>query len=395
MAQVATILGERLPLKLSPTFLQRAACPLCLKWTYIDNVVTRHSRTSAVRGAAAHLAIAVLTKLCLDQKIAPTELADEQLRKAIADGTPHEVYAEIGNIFDWVAQWRDRFFLRHKQLVGFEEKMAIDESFHEAAWHEAAYRGIVDVIHIVDRTTAIVTDYKSQPNVLSQTALDQHVQGSFYCWLVSKFYPHIEEFVFRVWYLRYGFYAETRRTRRQLELFEQQMLVQKQKIAEIENWEPIAGEHCGVCDFIHICPLGRSGASPVADLITQDQAVELASELRVKEEWIKKARSKLKIYVEHNEDPIKLPGYAYGFPPSVTSLWDVDRLLEILPEHGLPVADFLAGKSKMMTKLVKRAARGESELLEQLDAARTLKTTTKFRGYKLAGDDENADDEEE
>jgi hypothetical protein len=393
MPPVATILGAELPLKLSPTFLERAACPLCLKWTYVDKLTTSSSRMSALRGAAAHLAIAVLTKRCLDEKILPSRLSDEHLRGAIAEATPHEIYAQIGPIFEWVSLWRERFHLQSKQLVGFEERMAIGERFEEAAWSEAAYRGIVDVIHIRDRT-AIVTDYKSQPNILSQAALDQHDKGSFYCWLVSKFYPQIEEFVFRLWYLRYGFYAETRRSRRQLDLFEQQLLVRKQKITEIERWEPVAGDHCGVCDFNHLCPLGQAPSPLASDLVTPDQAVQLASELRVKEEWVKRARGKLKVYVEKNEDPIELAGYAYGFRAIETVQHDASVLVDPLRDHDLPLSDYLAGKSKPLAKLLKNLDEG-SDLREQLEAARTVKRATKFRGYKLAGDDETTGDEEE
>ena len=394
MAQIVTILGEQLPIKLSPTFLERAACPLCLKWTYIDQIVTQYTRTNALRGAAAHLAIAVLTRRCLDERITPDRLSDEQLRRAIAESTQHEIYAEIGRIFEWIALWRERFDLQAQDLIGFEEKMAIDEKFAEVGWHEASYRGIVDVLHNPGRT-AIITDYKSQPNILSQTALDQHDKGTFYCWLTSKFYPHLEHFFFRIWYLRYGFYAETRRTRRQLDLFEQTLLVRKQKLTEIRSWDPIAGDHCGVCDFIHLCPLGHAASPPPSEVVTHRQAQQLASELRVKEEYVKRARAKLKVYVEHHEEPIELAGYGYGFRASETEAWEPTRLAEVLREHQLPVAEYLGGNRKRLTKLLKRAARQESELFEELDAARVLRTTTKFTGYKLAGDDEDAGEEEE
>jgi hypothetical protein len=393
MPPVATIAGAELPLKLSPTFLERAACPLCLKWSYIDRLITSSSRTSALRGAAAHLAIAVLTKCCLDEKILPSRLSDEHLRRAIAQATPHEIYPQIGPIFEWVSLWRERFLLQPKQLVGFEERMAISERFDEAAWSDAAYRGIVDVIHIRDRT-AIVTDYKSQPNILSQAALDQHDKGSFYCWLVSKFYPQIEEFVFRLWYLRYGFYAETRRSRHQLDLFEQQLFVRRQKIAEIERWQPIAGDHCGVCDFNHLCPLGQTSSPLASELVTHEQALKLASELRVKEEWIKRARGQLKVYVEKNEDPIELAGYAYGFRASETVQHDAGALIDPLRENDLTLSTYLVGKTKPLAKLLKKLDQA-SELRDQLEAARVVKVTTRFKGYKLAGDDETASDEEE
>lgn len=308
---VTNILGETLAQPLSPTFLERAACPLCLRWSYLDKSVPRQPRLSTLRGAVAHVAIAILTEQCLKAAILPSELTDTQLRNAIVVSAPHEVFGELGRIFEWLTLWRARFPLQPQHLVGYEERMAIDEAFGEVVWSKAAYRGIVDVIHIIGRT-AIVTDYKGKPNVLSPTALADDEQGWFYTWLVSKFYPQVNEFVFRIWYLRYGFYAETRRNRRELAAFEQRLQMKQDKIAGIECWEPIAGQHCGVCDFVACCPLANDDAELPIQIRTKEEAVRVAGELRVKEEWIKEARTQLKSYVEHNDDVV-LSGYAYGF----------------------------------------------------------------------------------
>ncbi len=393
MPQVATVLGETLQVTLSPSFVQRAACPLCLKWTYIEKLVTRYSRMTALRGQAAHLAIANLTSRCLTEEIAPRRLKDEHLRDAITAATPHEIYAEIGNIFNWVDRWRERIDLQPKNFMGHEEPIAIDEHYNEARWEDAAYRGIVDLFHKFGKT-AIVWDYKTQPNVLSQAALDQHEQGSFYCWLVSRFYPKIEEFVFRIWYLRHGFYGETRRTKRDLELFEQKLLCQRQKVVEIQSWDPIPGEHCGVCDFIHLCPLGQDCSTLPTEIITAEQAQRVASELRAKEEWAKQAKAKLKVYVEHN-DAVALPGYAYGFRASESVEWDRELVEDVLRDYGLDKDGYFNPNGKKLAQLFKRARREEGALLDRLEAARALKAKTSFRGYKVAGDDEDADEETE
>src|SRR5437763_16863349 len=95
---LATILGETLPLRLSPTFLEHAACPQCLKWTYIDNLAPRQLRRAALRGQAVHLAIAELTRLCLDANIAPSELSESEMREAMTNATPHEIFGDLGHL---------------------------------------------------------------------------------------------------------------------------------------------------------------------------------------------------------------------------------------------------------------------------------------------------------
>lgn len=392
--EVVTILGQELPIRLSPSFIGNAACPLLLKLRYIDKIETAYTRISAERGAAAHLAIAKLTDICVQEKMSPSRLADEQLRVAVAEATPHSIYAELGTIFSWVSLWRERTDLMLKFLVGFEERMAINLKYDEAPWDTADYRGIVDKIHIISKKKAIVTDYKSTPAIWAQTYLDAFEPGTFYCWLVWKFYPQIEEFIFRVNFLRYGFFRDTVRTKQQLQLYEQQLHVRRQKLREIVSWDPIPGEHCGLCDFVELCPLSQDTSELPQEIITPEQAVRVAHAVRVKEEWLKRGKAKLKSFVEHN-NPVEFNGWAYGYKASPSKKYDKVLLERVCAEYGIPFTEVVNVNGKAMKKLEKRAEKEEGALLEELAAIATYDGKTQFKGYKLAGDDEGNDNAEE
>ena len=380
--EIINVLGSQLPLKVSPNFLKNAACPLNLKLRYIDKVVDRFTKVAATRGAAVHLAIANLTKLCQQRGVIPSALNDEDVAQAVSEATPHEIYAELGTVLEWTRLWRDRFFLDARNLVGFEEKFAINEKHDECDWDTASYRGIVDVIHR-DGKMAIVTDYKSQPNVLSQTALDEHDQGSFYAWMVNKFYPQFDEFVFRINYLRYGFTAETYRSMDQIKAFERKMLMQIDKIRDIKSWDPIPGEHCNLCDFIDRCPVAQDAGDLPPAIITADQALRIGSQLRVKEEWTKKAKAMLKTYVDGSDNvTLGSGGYVYGYRASEKVTWKVDLLKAVLLEAGIPLEEVVTVNANKMKKVVKDICRRVPELEEQLMAAKVIKAATKFGGFE-------------
>ena len=258
------VLGCDLDVKISPTFLQSAACPFCLKCKYIDHIENVYIRVNTLRGQAAHEAIAELTQMALDEKMPVQELSDEQVFEAAVRHTPSEIVSEQNNILKWTLLWRDRFKLS-KHHFGHEERMALDDAFQECPWDEASYRGIVDILEVAG-PHAIVTDYKSQARPMSQHELDNHDQLTHYCWLVDKQYGGegrgIKRYSGRIWYLQYGFYHQTERTREDLALYEKRMHAQVQKIADISSWDPVPCDHCVVCDFVHICPIAENVSSP-------------------------------------------------------------------------------------------------------------------------------------
>jgi hypothetical protein len=208
--KVLEVNGEKLTIKLSPTFIDKAACPKYLKLHYVDKVDDKYVRIAAERGSAAHAAIAELIGICQEAQIQPSSLSLEQIAEAVKRHTGHHILPETGDILSWTRLWAERYKIS-KYIYGVEEKVGLDHAYDDTEWDDASYRGILDVIDI-EGTHLTVTDWKSQPHILNQSELDAHEQGTMYCWLASKLYPHIETFTFRIWYLRYGFYAETTRS---------------------------------------------------------------------------------------------------------------------------------------------------------------------------------------
>jgi hypothetical protein len=391
-----TVLGQDVRVRVSPTFLQNAACPLNLKLTYVDKVEDHFLRVSTIRGSAAHEAIADLTKMAVDEEMPFNELTDDDVIAAVQKHTPHEIYAELGNILRWVRLWRDRYQYS-KDLVGFEERLAVYDTpnWDEAPWDEADIRGILDWIEINNvHRHCIITDYKSRAGILSQGELDAHEQLSFYAWLVSKFYPHVETFTVRIWYLQYGFAGETSRTAQQIADYEDQMRLQIAKVLDIQSWDPIPGDHCGVCNFIHMCPVAKDLGPVPPEIISQTQAVEAASRIRVMEVLTSEMKKKLRKYVVAN-DAVRIGGdFVYGFKAHTSKAWDVRKVQEVLQRFGmdLPGADIVNLDKRKITKLIKSARNNENEeLADALEELAYKETSTDFKGYKALA---NEDDEE-
>lgn len=374
------ILGETLNIKLSPSFMVKAACPFYLKCQYVDKLDDRYIRVAAERGKAAHQAIDEILNYCLDNEIPPSEISDGMTRDALERHSSHGILGEILDVFKWVRKWKENFPLP-AHVIGVEQKIALDTDYDEVDFSDASYRGILDLLQIRGNH-AIVTDWKSQPNILSQTDMDAHEQGTMYCWLVQKLYPHVEKFTFRIWFLRYGFYKETFRTESDLEEFEQALIIKERKIEQINNWDPIPGPQCQYCDFIHRCPIAQDLSPISSEIIDQKQAVIAAQKITVMSSLIGELKAKLKEYVKKNDEILIGDNWIYGYQTSNSKSYPPEALGRVLDEHGHELAEYVNTDSTKMKKLLKEAARENEELRASLDLIAETKTKTTFKGYK-------------
>ncbi len=384
--KVIKILGQELKLKLSPSFMQNAACPAYLKFHYVDRIDERWVRIPAERGSAAHAAIAALLTYCMDQGAAVSDIEDGLIREAIQKHLPHKILSEAGLVFEWLRLWRDRFVLPNN-VHGIEEKIALDDEYDECAWDDASYRGILD-LNQVTNTHCIITDWKSQPHILPESELDKPLgsdvaeQFTHYAWLAWKLYPHLKTFTVRLWYLRYGFYQETSRSLEDLVLYEHALMIKERKIAEIDNWDPIPGKHCQYCDFIHMCPIALDLSPGNPEVISQDQAVLAAQRVTVMEALVKDLKGKLKLYVNSNDDIVISDNWVYGYNHKTTKQVDVKEAEVILRDHDRELSEVANVDLKKYKKLLKLASKEDPALEGELEDIMKDKHKTEFQGYR-------------
>jgi len=332
-------------------------------------------------------AIADLTQVCIKEGIQPNELEHGLIKKAVHDNTDHRLFVEVPNILEWVVRWSEHYRLS-KHMVGHEERMAIDLLYHEVDWSEADFRGIVDVIDIKGAHCTI-TDYKSQPHILSQTDLDAHYQLTFYAWLVSKFYPFVKTFEVRIWYLRYGFYAKTPRTKEQLKGFEDGLLLKVDKVMSIKDWNPIPGAYCKWCDHAGRCPVGKPDEngcfSPLPQaIINEEQAKHYGSELRVIERRRGDLSKALKEYIKGHEEPVKISdSFAFGYRQKTSVFYPPAKVLAVMKEHGVDAAGYVTFSTATMKKLLKSAKKDQPALYNDLEDASESKARTMFEGFEV------------
>lgn len=372
-----------IPLKWSPNFKQKSLCPRLLYLLYGKKERRDLIRPNLERGGAAHSALEELLGYVLDERMDISDLDNSQLAEAVERHTPHEIIGDMPTILTWLHLWRERFEIRRPEtVIGVEERIALDDDYDACEWSDASYRGILDLLEM-DDDTAVITDWKSQFNILSASDLQTHEPTTFYSWLVWKQYPYIKRFITKIWYLRYGYYSVAERNVEELELFEDNLLMHERKILTLDNIDPVPGVQCSMCDYILDCPLAIDLSPDNENIVGQEQAVLAAQRLTVMEALVKTTKAKLKEYVDANDEILTANNWVYGYKAGTTEEWEAEEVLPVLEKHGFEIASVVNIDKYKMRRLLKQAEREELEdFLADMSAVTGEKPTPQFKGYQ-------------
>ena len=355
--------------------ISKGHCPFAFKKTYIEKT-PRLRLENLEFGAAVHNII----KDILDARLAGQ---DYNIQDLISHNTPHSISPRIAEILSIVNLFESRFKMDMNYVVGVEEKMSLDEAGDEAPWDRSYLRGIIDILEI-NGNHAIITDHKTQYNILSNAEMDSHEQLTFYCLLTKYFYPQVERFTVRIYFARYGITKQTTRTMEEILSHEEVVKAKIEAIEGIEEWVPIPGSTCTICEHMHLCPLANYDQEDKDDLLVLDEAGarRAAKLLRVREVQVKRLRDALRGYCSKN-GPIRVSDeWNYGHVARESESWPVKPTYDVFKRHGYEFADHISFSKSSMRKLANRARRLDKEFAEDLDKVCKHEKDTAFRGYK-------------
>jgi hypothetical protein len=380
------ILDKEFDVTVSPTFLSEANCPFAMKANRIDKFSSPPSWNLEV-GKAVHMIFEGIVKLRMKNMPVDEQAVDSLFKTCVGPlAIPH-----IGEIVRMVKVFLTDFDINTATIAGIEEEVCLDEKGERTTWDNAYVGGYLDMVQIKGDAARVI-DYKTQWNILSREELDKHFQLTFYAVLLRKLYPHIKSFEVGIYYARHGFLAVSSRTPQQLDECEHQIELRIEQLNRLESFEPVAGEHCTICDAISICPLAKDLSDAPLAIITAEQATKAAGRLRVLEIVKKNLNDKLKDYSSEHGEVQSGPTYSYGFVPTSSYKYPVNEIGQKLVQHGFPIEPLLRIDSTGLKKFLGKVKRQNEDAYSDILSVATKVVATKFKGYKAGS---NAGDEEE
>ncbi|MFP3869042.1 MAG: PD-(D/E)XK nuclease family protein [Desulfobacteraceae bacterium] len=166
--------------------------------------------------------------------------------------------------------------------------------------------------------------------------VEKNLQLQIYGWGVRHLFPHSNEVLLRLHFLRYGAEREVLLTPADLKGVPEAV---QERIATIEadqNFDPQPGSFCSWCGVQAHCPVMEKSLIPreIIAPATQDEAEAAATLLLALRAMEKELIARLKNWTEIN-DPIRVGDVWYGPKPAVTYELNPEVVANALLEAGL------------------------------------------------------------
>lgn len=253
-------------------------------------------------------------------------------------------YAELqDDITPSIELFREMFEINKESYMGSEERLGckLDGTPSDFDSPDTWFRGIIDYLEVNSDDVARVVDFKNYPAIHNdadfndpRSSIGKQLMG--YAALVNFNYPSVKDFVYEVYYLRYGISkrssskdgdgASVIRVVTEDELGDWWRGIQRRMIAwervEEFNAQP-SDKKCQYCDFITSCSFMNGRESDGVDIISDDaQARESLERLVVLDEYRKRITKSLKAYSEAHG---MIEGTHMKYGPSVTEKISYDK----------------------------------------------------------------------
>lgn len=386
--------GHQVPRPLSYSRIDKfLSCPLQYKYKYVEGKDGMSAPPLRV-GIAVHECLEYYVEYLLENNLEQDVDYMEEL--TYDQQLPADEWNEMHNIAVNFAKM-ERFDPPYNSPE-IEADYSMDKNFNQCEYDDddVVMRLIIDLLHETDQGDLIITDYKTNRRVLSQTELDDHLQLELYAWVMSKLRPDVDMFQVNLWFVRYGSKLSRIITRREIEnSIEDKIMGFFDSITEAElneEFEAQISSNCSWCSYNKICPeyVDRREAIAAGEFEPDDNAdaQELAEHLKMATRIRQDLRNDLKSYVENTEESIELSDQELSFHPrKVDKFYNLKRLFIKLKELGMDVDDawecFKISKQDLKSKLKEEGLYNAYEDL--VDEIAREETKTQF-GFKNIND---------
>lgn len=254
-------------------------------------------------GSAVHAAIAAYIRHLRDEGLATDvtwapqalEEAEKTLKGRKPDGG---IWEEVEGMF---RTFVDSHAFDPSRIAEVEKMERISLEDGTQFW------GVIDLLEVREDGLAVVTDWKTDWAVRSQSEVERDFQLRTYAWMVARLYGY-EEVVCRLDFVRHGAVREVLLGPEDVARTERRIIRTIKHIRAEKEWSPSPGTHCSWCPWSDDCP---AVSDLPAQIYSLEDARRVAGEILVLEKQIRDRKEALKAWTAV-EGPIIVGGQEFG-----------------------------------------------------------------------------------
>lgn len=366
-------------------------CPFAAQKIYRDKV-PGSTNLPALLGTMLHNVLEDYGRHCIELKIdTDFDYFDGIVEKHVA--SIEEDIQPQGRELALFLKDRVTFFeANNAEIAVVEDRIRLNESL-EYDPNGTYFSSGLDLYYIAG-DTAFVFDYKSGRKIFSSVAIESNLQKDFYPYLVFAKYPQVQQVAFCFDFIRYGFLTEAVVFTREEHFAALQRKLREhcimfyETINTKEDLQARPSGFCILCEVKGLCP-AINNALPKKIIVENDNdAVELARELKAMQIYVKEMSIYLKEWVDRF-GIVKL-GSTEMFGPKIINKSEIDDkygLMQALKAAGLEMGDIMDCVSISNTKVKSKLKKKKIKI--DLEKFVVMKPSTRFEFQDLETDDDD------
>jgi len=241
---------------------------------------------------------------------------------------------------------------------------------------EVFFGGTMDLVQGEQDGEILITDYKRQFNILSETDIAKKFQTKVYLCILARMF-NATKVTFRMYFLRWNTWRDVSVSGIEAALWWDEICdVAEARQSLIETWKdnPIAipGDFCSLCFFANECPALSLDSSETGVIRNSVDASIAAGLLLIGKKRVSEGERLLKAWCSNNGN-VQIGDSYFGYHVSENPSWNVTNHEEfdkiVSGQNSKPQAykNYKSDKLKsIMKKAEKEAAKGKPELLSSL-----------------------------
>lgn len=209
--------------------------------------------------------------------------------------------------------------------------------------------GMIDLLRD-EGSQVLITDYKTDHRVRSQTEIDTDRQLRYYAWMAAQKYPHAEEFACTIDFVRHGVTRSTTYDREDVPEIEREILDAIARMEADEDFKARPGTRCGWCSYTSDCRAIQAGDLEI--ITCASDAEYSASQLVALKARVRFIEDQLKPWCTR-EGSIPINGMLVGYRTSHSASYNTAEYLDALEAHGYEPVGYVRPDSQAIKRLVK------------------------------------------
>lgn len=226
---------------------------------------------------------------------------------------------------------------------------------------------------------AVITDFKTDWALRSQSDVEKDLQLQTYCWVVNRLFPHITRFTVNLDFVRHSVVRKAEFDLSVVSRAESRIFGGISMIEQDTQFKATPGSYCSWCSYSADCPAAKNVPAGMVKVTSAEEAADIAGKVLVLESQLAPMKKAIQEWCK-TAGMVDVNGEQFGYFTTVgQSIEDVKAFATTVQAAGQDPWAYLNIDGRKLPGLLKK--------IPDLQPLAVERVATRFDHKKLKGED--------